>query len=662
MDKLLIFPGQTDKGIFTYVIDTEKKHLEKTAAEYHPTIAAYINSAKPIRGKTQILLTALGAHEYWGVNANGDAFPEEALAHEGPDYGYKTFELHAKAYKHHVNKDPTAAYGDVPLAVYNPVFHRVELIVSLDNERAPDIVKRIEQGDYPDWSMGCKVPFDICSICGNKAPSRAYYCEHLKYYIGRIHPETGKMAYAINTRPKFFDISQVLIGADRIAKTLMKVASTARQAALPGSAYLAEKMAGVKKATIVKEVPADSPPASQENLENLGRLLDDVKSREEPLPRPLLDRLGGLPLPRVLSTMAMMGIAPRPQEFQRIYLISSGHRGLADDLDSRNLCFDPGWASSLDSSGADVSGVSYRNFDDLIMRMLCPFTAERSAAAPHLGRRLIIMSKTGGAVNKSPTYIKLSQEELRKKERKPFSPATVLLSAAALYAALQQKAPKEAAHGIDKLLQSPAGVGLAAALGLGLIKVFNSSFGAKAKGSYTSGRYENPDFNNASARIEEMKRKPYLKVAYAKSSPLVGSVGAAAKRLFIGVPLTYMGSGVLQEHRKINPYEREGRVKGFARRNPDLVSGLLVADALLALRGKGTHGVIRKFASADLATLGEDLLKQADAQDFFSNVVIMPLAMGPAGLPGRMVGGLFDQALVDAGKKILARRKERVSK
>ena len=229
MDKLLIFPGQTDKGIFTYVIDTEKKHLEKTAAEYHPTIAAYINSAKPIRGKTQILLTALGAHEYWGVNANGDAFPEEALAHEGPDYGYKTFELHAKAYKHHVNKDPTAAYGDVPLAVYNPVFHRVELIVSLDNERAPDIVKRIEQGDYPDWSMGCKVPFDICSICGNKAPSRAYYCEHLKYYIGRIHPETGKMAYAINTRPKFFDISQVLIGADRIAKTLMKVASTARQ-------------------------------------------------------------------------------------------------------------------------------------------------------------------------------------------------------------------------------------------------------------------------------------------------------------------------------------------------------------------------------------------------------------------------------------------------
>jgi len=222
---------------------------------------------------------------------------------------------------------------------------------------------------------------------------------------------------------------------------------------------------------------------------------------------------------------------------------------------------------------------------------------------------------------------------------------------------------KEAARGIDKLLQSPAGVGLAAALGLGLIKVFNSSFGAKAKGSYTSGRYENPDFNDASARIEEMKRKPYLKVAYAKSSPLVGrSVGAAARRLFIGVPLTYMGSGVLQEHRKINPYEPESRVKGFTRRNPDVVSGLLVADAMLALRGKGTHGVIRKFASADLATLGEDLLKQADAQDFFSNVVIMPLAMGPAGLPGRMVGGLFDQALVDAGKKLLARRKERVSK
>jgi hypothetical protein len=33
MDKLLLFPGRTDKGIFTYVIDAEKPYLEKTASE-----------------------------------------------------------------------------------------------------------------------------------------------------------------------------------------------------------------------------------------------------------------------------------------------------------------------------------------------------------------------------------------------------------------------------------------------------------------------------------------------------------------------------------------------------------------------------------------------------------------------------------------------------
>jgi hypothetical protein len=71
MDKLLLFPGRTDKGVFTYVIDAEKSYLEKTACEYHPTIAAYIHNAKPIKGKTQILLTALGAGEYWGCFPEG---------------------------------------------------------------------------------------------------------------------------------------------------------------------------------------------------------------------------------------------------------------------------------------------------------------------------------------------------------------------------------------------------------------------------------------------------------------------------------------------------------------------------------------------------------------------------------------------------------------
>ena len=173
IDKLLTFPGKTENGIFTFSIDAEKNYLEKTAAEYHPTIGAYINDARPINGVTQILLTALGAGEWWGNNVNGDYFREIMLAHEGENYGYRTFKTMAKVYKHHLNKpDKHPNYGDVLLTVYNPVYHRVELIVGVRNADAPDIEKRMENGDYPEWSMGCRVPFDVCNICGNKAGER----------------------------------------------------------------------------------------------------------------------------------------------------------------------------------------------------------------------------------------------------------------------------------------------------------------------------------------------------------------------------------------------------------------------------------------------------------------------------------------------------------
>ena len=158
IDKLLIFPGKTDKGIFTFVIDAEQQYLEKTAAQYNPVISSYIHNAKPIPGKTQILLTALGAGEFWGCNVNGDYFTESGLANPSDLYSHKTFERYAKAYKHHINKDPSKGYGDVALAVYNPIYHRVELIVVIDNARAPDIAEQMENGDYPEWSMGCLRP------------------------------------------------------------------------------------------------------------------------------------------------------------------------------------------------------------------------------------------------------------------------------------------------------------------------------------------------------------------------------------------------------------------------------------------------------------------------------------------------------------------------
>jgi hypothetical protein len=670
MDKIIQFSGKSDKGIFTYVIDTEKSFLEKTAAEYHPTIASYINAAKPINGKTQILLTALGAGEWWGSNVNGDYFPETALAHEGYDYGYKTFEKFARVYKHHVNKPTSESYGEVLLSVYNPIFHRVELVVTFNHSNASDLVRRIDSGETVEFSMGCRVPFDICNICGNKAPTRAQYCEHAKYYMGRIHPPTGKQVHVINTMPKFFDISVVLIGADRIAKSLKKVASSYfGNIPILGSAYLAEKAAESKKAEIEKEVPANQPPASQdkvETLKNLARSISEVKAMEPPMPEPFLDDLTTrYPLAKILSTMTMMGIVPKPQEFQRMFLMGNGHKDLANDLSKHNLCFDPMSVEEPTEEHYNSIGLGSHNFDDLIMQKLLPFMADRSYAAPHLGRRIVIMIKSGTDY-KLPQFIKLGKEE-----RSPLSPALVLLAAAGAYIALARKAPKEALQGVDKILGSTAGLGLATALGLGLIKTFNRTTGPRLMGQFSSNNStSNPDANDVFSRIEEMKQKPFNKVG----SISMQGMNSAAKRLFLGVPLAYMASGVLQKHKEISPYDEEGRIRSFIRRNPDVISAALVADAVLSahnhpLSTRSLIGGLNKakkgfggFAKAAMIAddlYGTDFSKTADAQDFLSQSLVWPLAMGKANLPSRMIGGLFDQAVIEGGSQLLKKRREK---
>jgi len=661
LDKRLLYAGKSEKGVFTHLIDAERSYLEKTAAQYHPTIASYINSAKPIKGKTQILLTALGAGEWWGDNANADYFAESELAHAGPDYGYQTFEQWARVYKHHLNKDPNNSYGTVPLSIYNPEFHRCELIVLLDNHRAPDIQARIENGDYPDWSMGCKIPYDICNVCGNKAPSRKQYCEHAKYYLGQIHPATQKKVFLYNIKPRFFDISYVLLGADRIAKTLQKVAHARPSYYGMSSAALAEKLAErAKQATIEKAIPANetTPPGSQETLNNARALLEaipEVKAREKVLPRKTLDELADMPLQSSLSTMAMLGIAPKPQEFQRLFLISKGLRQLADALDARNACFDPMMAEGSPDMGAvDIDG---KHVNERAVSLLSPHMEGRSYAAPFLGRRILLMIKSGAQEQPLPAFIKSAEDS---GDRKPIGILPVMIAAAGAYAAFSRKAPAGSLQGIDKLLQSNAGLGLATALGIGLLSVFHHTFGPKIKGQLHMNAQENPDANDIFARIEERKQKPYLKLGGASN------LGAAGKRLFLGIPVAYMASGVLQKHRDINPSEQEGQMKSFLRQNPDIVSGGLIADAMLSARGGGTHKMLKnlgsQFAKAAEAAdeiLSTDFSKTADAQDFLASAVTWPLAIGNANLPGRIAGGLFDQAMIEATHKFMKSRQKK---
>ena len=201
------FYGDNNSEVFSLI---HPGVLEKRAG-MSEDLLAYVESLKAAVGKTYALVNALSAGEFFGPNRNGDYFPEESLKQY-----HKTFEALGHVYRHHVNKDPNISMGKVLFSHYNNSMHRVELILELDDARAKDVLEKLREGALPAVSMGCRVPWDECSICGNRAKTRNEYCDDLLKHMNQILPD-GRRVYAKNLSPKFFDISVVLIPAEKTA-------------------------------------------------------------------------------------------------------------------------------------------------------------------------------------------------------------------------------------------------------------------------------------------------------------------------------------------------------------------------------------------------------------------------------------------------------------
>lgn len=207
-------------------------------------------------GEQPIHMIAIGATEAYGPNRNGDGF-KEATCRKYHD----TFVKHARWYRNHKNKDPKISYGLVKASMYNEKMKRVELIVALNATKeaaarnggllADKEMQKIASGDG-NWgvSMACKVAYDVCSGCGNKARNRDEYCteDNCKYGGCRLNltkvAEDGHVLHVDNPNPTWFDISDVYRPADRIAWVVghYKAASGLYVA---GGAELAE-MAGIE--------------------------------------------------------------------------------------------------------------------------------------------------------------------------------------------------------------------------------------------------------------------------------------------------------------------------------------------------------------------------------------------------------------------------------
>ena len=220
--------------------------IEKRAfAESQSPAYDFLKTIQAEPGVSYILVNAIGEWEAYDENRNGDGFNHlpymvgvrakcghpECTGHldgwvsepETLGHHYKSFETHGGIYRHHVNKDPSKSLGTVPHAFRNPRMRRIELLLRYIDKRDPEIPARIGDGDFPAVSMGCHVRWDICTICGHRAQTRAQYCQHALTQMRQVLPD-GRKVCVLNPSPRFFDISFVFRPADPTGWTMMKAA------------------------------------------------------------------------------------------------------------------------------------------------------------------------------------------------------------------------------------------------------------------------------------------------------------------------------------------------------------------------------------------------------------------------------------------------------
>lgn len=309
----------------------------------------YLATVKPKEGKRYVLVLAMGASEYYGPNRNGDGFAERPVQVGGSwavaegetlvDH-YKTFETHAHVYRHHINKDPAKSLGKVVKAFYNWNMHRVELLLEIDAVAGADIVQKIDAGEFPGVSMGCRIRYDVCSECGNRAATREQYCEHVsganpEYGMNQLSPD-GVRYFVWNPSPTLFDISFVFKPADKIGYMMKKVAhdgSDFRSGIELGEEVEAfrAKRATLQKISAIDKIlhgefvnPADVglAPGEYEAIHSLvDNVVPGVMADSPELTGEVLEKLSRLSLPSAMSTLFESGIVPSSRE--TYYLMST---------------------------------------------------------------------------------------------------------------------------------------------------------------------------------------------------------------------------------------------------------------------------------------------------------------------------------------------------
>lgn len=306
-------------------------------------------------GEVPIHLIALGTTESIGPNRNGDGFSDMAC-----NRYHDTFVKHARFYRNHQNKDKAKSYGIIKASMYNKSMNRIELIVALNGtEEAArrngglvadkELEKLASDPDSLAVSMSCKVAYDVCSICGNKAATRKDYCTEDTCDGGGCTDnlckiaEDGKITYVDNPHPTWFDISNVFRPADRIAYVFGELEKAASINHVIGGAEISQRLgisapSDLALSTITNRTILDQIKLAQELADIETKLQLNLTKEayyQTPATNPRVDELDTLSLHKhdvrnVLKAMAREKISMSLSDF--IQFTTGCNRNKADKL------------------------------------------------------------------------------------------------------------------------------------------------------------------------------------------------------------------------------------------------------------------------------------------------------------------------------------------
>ncbi len=177
--------------------------------------AADLDSVRPDKDHFLIHNVLVGDEETYGQNRNGDSFPKDACTRR-----VNTFVSDGANYREHRNRSPKQRLGPIKKAGFAPKERRIEIIGWWNKKAAEEEYEMAKAGKALSFSMSCRVPWDECSCCKNRAKRASAYCTHLADSMNQYLPEFQKYAFARNIEPTFYDNSRVRNPADRIAHYL----------------------------------------------------------------------------------------------------------------------------------------------------------------------------------------------------------------------------------------------------------------------------------------------------------------------------------------------------------------------------------------------------------------------------------------------------------